>query len=416
MNRRIKKQFISKALSVMLIFSCLTVTAEAEENTAGKQTKALVKAELDATAGAMCNYIKNKISDGQSAIDSTDIKNYTLILKSGYSDENVTRELLNYVKGLIDDKDNPISATYTDFSGNAALSNDYPYIIAFLNEAGENSSDFNGYNFNSALEEAFLDEAVDVNPYLQQYIVSAVNFNRKAFINPDKIIKKAYKAVLDSYTTDENGNSGIDYWGVSVDNNGQCLCVLKSLYTTDNDVKEKLDAAISWTAAQFSDKGEIISWGSPNSSSTALAMKVFSEYNDLNNAKRAFNGMASFKSSSIEGVYESINYQTGEAEADYLYTTPDALMGLLAYYRAIEGIGTLDVIVPDKNTEPDTTKEPADQQETTSALETTAPLETTTADKAEAVPPTGDATPIFAAAAILLLSGTIYLGVNKRHV
>lgn len=145
-------------------------------------------------------------------------------------------------------------------------------------------------------------------------------------------------------------------------------------------------------------------------------MKVFSEYNDLNNAKRAFNGMASFKSSSIEGVYESINYQTGEAEADYLYTTPDALMGLLAYYRAIEGIGTLDVIVPDKNTEPDTTKEPADQQETTSALETTAPLETTTADKAEAVPPTGDATPIFAAAAILLLSGTIYLGVNKRHV
>ena len=92
----------------MLIFSCLTVTAEAEENTAGKQTKALVKAELDATAGAMCNYIKNKISDGQSAIDSTDIKNYTLILKSGYSDENVTGELLNYIKGLIDDKDNPI--------------------------------------------------------------------------------------------------------------------------------------------------------------------------------------------------------------------------------------------------------------------------------------------------------------------
>lgn len=413
MNNKLKKSFISKALSVMLIFSCLTVTATAEENTADAQTKALVKAELDATAGAMCDYIKNKISDGRSAIDCNDLKNYTLILKSGYSDENVTDELLNYVKNLINDKDNPISATYMDFSGNVALSNNYPYIIAFLNEAGENSSDFNGYNFNSALEEAILDETVDVNLYLLQYIVSAVNFNKEAFSEPEKIIEKAYKAVSDSYTTDENGNSGIDYWGVSVDNNGQCLSVIKSLYDTDRDAKEKIDAAIAWTATQFSDKGEIISWGSPNPSSTALAMKVFSEYSDLDNAKKAFNGMASFKSSSIEGVYEAYNYSTGTVEADYLYTTPDALIGLLAYYRAIEGIDTLDVVVPDKNTEPKTTETPTAEQATEQEITTTVSETTTAAYKSEAVPPTGDISPVFAVAAILLLSGTIYLGLNK---
>lgn len=413
MNKRLKKSFISKALSVMLIFSCLTVTATAKENTADAHTKALVKAELDATAGAMCDYIKNKISDDRSAIDCNDLKNYTLILKSGYSDENVTDELLNYVKNLINDKDNPISATYVDFSGNVALSNNYPYIIAFLNEAGENSSDFNGYNFNSALEEAILDETVDVNLYLLQYIVSAVNFNKEAFSEPGKIIEKAYKAVSDSYTTDENGNSGIDYWGVSVDNNGQCLSVIKSLYDTDRDAKEKIDAAIAWTATQFSDKGEIISWGSPNPSSTALAMKVFSEYSDLDNAKKAFNGMASFKSSSIEGVYEAYNYSTGTVEADYLYTTPDALIGLLAYYRAIEGIDTLDVVVPDKNTEPETTETPTAEQATEQEITTTVSETTTAAYKSEAVPPTGDISPVFAVAAILLLSGTIYLGLNK---
>lgn len=340
MNKRILKRIISGALSVMLIFSCLTVPAVAEENTAGEQTKTEVKAELDATAKAMCDYIKNKISDEQSVLDSNDIKNYTLILKSGYSDEAITNELLSLVKDMVNDTENPISATYTDLSGSLALSNDYPYIISFLNEVGENSSDFNGYNFNSALEKAFLDETVDVNPYLEQYIVSAVNFNKEAFLEPDKIIEKAQKAVSDSYTTDDNGNSGIDYWGVSVDNNGQCLYVLKSLYGTDNDVKEKIDASLAWTATQFSDKGEIVSWGSPNPSSTALAVKLFSEFNDLDNAAKALSGMASFKSEDIEGVYEAYNYLTNVVEADYLYATPDALIGLLAYYRALEGIDT----------------------------------------------------------------------------
>lgn len=417
MNRKIFKRVISTALSMMLIFSCLTVPAMAEENTADGQTKLEVKAELDATAKAMCNYIKNKISDEQYVLDSNDVKNYTLILKSGYSDETVTDKLLNLVKDMINDTANPISATYTDWSGNVALSNNYPYIIAFLNEVGENSSDFNGYNFNIELEKAYLDETVTVNPYLEQYVVSAVNFNKEAFSDSEKIIEKAQKAILDSYTTDDSGNSGIDFWGVSVDNNGQCLSVLKSLYSTDNDVKDKIDTALAWTATQFSDKGEIVSWGSPNPSSTALAVKAFSEFNDLDNAAKALNGMDSFKSGDTEGVYEAYNYSSGTVEADYSYATPDALIGLLAYYRALEGIETLDVVVPDKDTETDTTEAPT-QAPTTAANDVSAPSadsETTTAaDKAE-VPPTGDASPLFAVAAILLLSGAAYMGLNRKH-
>ena len=123
--------------------------------------------------------------------------------------------------------------------------------------------------------------------------------------------------------------------------------------------------------------------------------------------------MASFKSSSIEGVYEAYNYSTGTVEADYLYTTPDALIGLLAYYRAIEGIDTLDVVVPDKNTEPKTTETPTAEQATEQEITTTVSETTTAAYKSEAVPPTGDISPVFAVAAILLLSGTIYLGLNK---
>lgn len=408
MNKRILMRFISTALSVMLIFSCLTVAAMAEENTANRQAKTEAKAELDATAMAMCDYIKNKISDEASALDVNDIKNYTLILKSGYSDKTVTDKLLDFVKAMINDTDNPISATYDSY-GSLTLSSSYPYIIAFLNEVGENSSDFNGYNFNSALEEAFLDEAVDVNPYLQQYIVSAVNFNKEAFSEPEKIIEKARKSVLDSYATDESGNTGIDYWGVSVDNNGQCLCVLKSLYGTDTDVKEKIDAALAWTATQFSDNGEIISWGSPSPSSTALAIKAYSEFNDLDNAAKAFGGMASFKSSTIDGVYEAYNYSTDTIEADYLYATPDALIGLLAYYRALNGIDTLAVVTDTDAPGPETpTSEPA--SDPTAEPETTA-----TADKSEEVPPTGDASPVFAVAAILLLSGTVYSGLNKKH-
>lgn len=427
MNKRLFKRFISTALSAMLVFSCFTVPAPAEENTAVTDTKAGVNAELSATAKSMCDYIKNKISGDESVPDHNDFKNYTLVLKSGYSDETVTKKLTDFVKTMINDTANPISATYEDeYSGNAlTLSGYFPYIIAFLNEAGENSSDFNGYNFNRVLEEAYLNENVIVNPWLEQYIVSAVEFNREAFLEPDKIISKAQKSILDSYTSDEYG-TGINYWGVSADNNGQCLSVLKSLYKNDNDVKEKIDAALSWTATQFSDNGEIIYYGSPNPSSTALALKAFSEFGDFENAAKAFNGMASFKSSTISGVYEGYNYSTNEVEADYLYATPDALMGLLAYSRSLEGHDTLEVIVPENepvsepSTEPSTEPDTKAEEESTTLNEetsTSAPATVSASDKDKELPPTGDTAPIAVTvtAAILALSLAVYFGLNKKN-
>lgn len=429
MNSKFLKRFISTALSAMLIFSCLTVPALANEASADEQLKAEVKAELDATAKAMCDYIKDKISDEQSALDSNDIKNYALILKAGYSDETVTDELLKFIKDMIDDTQNPISATYTDYSGSIALSNNYPYIITFLNEAGENSSDFNGYNFNSALEAAYLNETVTVNPYLEQYIISAVSFNKEAFSQPEKIIEKAEKAISDICTTDANGGTGIDYWGVSADNNGQCLVVLKSLYNTDTEIKEKVDNSLAWTAAQLSDNGEIISWGSPNPSSTALAIKAFSEFNDLDKALTAFKGMASFKSSTIDGVYEAYSYTSGVVEADYSFATPDALMGLLSYYRALCGNETLEVIVSnadtdinnntnnDTNNNGNTDENNTDNKgsDNTSADENNQPEETTTAAPAKETPNTADVSSVAAIAAVLLLSGAVYLGFNKKN-
>ena len=382
------KKPVSLILSLVLIISCLCFPAAASD-TPSKET---VAAELNLTAGAMLDAVRANVSN--QTVSYNDFKNYALILKAGISDDTVTNSLIDYIKNHF----------YSD--GTANLEGDfypaawYVYIITFLNETKEDASDFNGINFNKLLEDYYLDSSNDVNIYMEQYIAAAVEFNRDAFTNPDDILTKAKNTVLDSYKDDASG-TGIDYWGISVDNNGQCLSVLAPYYASDDDIKNKADAALAWTETQFSENNAILSWGSESASSTALALKAFAEFGDMENASRAYGGLLTLKASDIEGAYTGY---TGSS--DLSFSTPDALMGLLAYYRALAGKSTLEVVKAD---EPETTAEAesAAQTETTASNDSSTAIGSNDNINSES-PATGDFEPIALLFSVIMASGIIY--------
>lgn len=369
------KKILSMALSIMLLLSCFTITVMADTASAD------VKSELELTANAVLNSIKGNLASESYTVSYEDIKNYALVLKAGVSDEAVTNSLLTFIKDTFNE-----DGTTNGLTGTFYPNTWYAYTILLLNELDYNSSDFNGVDFNSLLETSYNNEATNI--YCEQYVAAAVNHNPDAFSNPNGILEKAKNAILDSYVSDANG-VGIDYWGVSADNNGQCLIVLKPVYSTDESIKTKVDNALIWITEQLSAENAVIYYGNPNPNSTALALKAFAEFGDFTNGSKLFEGLKTFKSNTTPGVYT----YGGE---DSLFTTYDALIGLLAYYRAIEGYNTFDVIE-------------AEIIEPTTDI--TGETATTTEDvNNTATPPTGDYTPIILLAGILAVSGLLYAG------
>lgn len=389
---------VSLVLSLVLAVSCFYAPVLGADET----LKLQVKTELDATAEAMLNNVKSNIAD--SKITQNDFKNYSLILKAGKSDSAVTLSLLNFIK---DNFNNDGTANIT---GTFSPEIWYGYIITFLNEIGENSSDFNGINFNKLLEDYYLEPSNDINIYMEQYITAAVTYNPSSFSKSDDMLKKANETVLSAYLSDASG-TGIDYWGVSADNNGQCLIVLKPSYNDNADIKSKVDNALTWITTQLSPNNAVLSWGSESANSTALGLKAFAEFGDMDNAAKVYNGLLSLKAADTPGAY--IGY---DGNADLNFSTPDALLGLLAYYRALDGKSTLDVVKP---AEPETPAETTTEPETSAVEESTTDIETTTVPVSAPIdgdtPATGDFSPIVTLLAILAVSGVSYTLILKRQ-
>jgi len=360
------KKLISLALTIMLLFSCVNLNAYAIPTNTEIET---LKTEITTTANYLLAGIKENLSKENYILDYSDYISYTMILKSGVSDIAVTDAFLNYLKNNFN-ADGTTSIAANKTSASTSLESAYSGIILFLNQTKNDPASFNNINFISIYENYFMNNVV--NPYTEQYAYAISKQNSNAFNDILAFKNKLKTKSLSHYVTDPVNGTGMNYWGVSADNNGMMFSPLLDYYNTDPTIKAQVDAALTYTSSLFENDYTIMSWGAKSTDSTALALKFFSEFNDLENAKKAYSGLLTFKSADIPGVF-------GENEYDPLYSTKDALLGMLSYLRILEGKYTYDIISNEKiptTVETETTVETIDSQNKNLEAATTKPIST----------------------------------------
>lgn len=383
------KKLISMALTIMLLLSCFCTPVLADTPKSNE-----VKAELDATALYILGSIKSNIDS--NSITYNDYKHYALTLKAGISDNDVTNSLVDFLK------DNFHNDGSTSITGTFYPATWYTYIITFLNEIDMNPSDFNDINFIKLLEDYYLNTDNSIECYIEQYIFAILIQNEDDFSNPSDVKAKIEDSILKLYVDRGDDGVGINHWGIYTDNNGQCLITLKSLYSTDQVTKDKVDAAITWTANQLTSDGTVFAFGSASVSGTALALKALAEYNDVENAAKAYEGLKTLKSSTTSGAYPDY-----AGKDDPNFSSPDALIGLLSYYRSIEGYDTLEVITKEAETTTTPSDNSADINNNKESEESTPDL--------EQAPATGDFSPIILISITLIVSGIAYISYYRKN-
>ena len=353
-----KKPFISMTLSTVLFASAIVAGAGQITPVQAADTKSdleqSVEKDLKATAGYVMSQIKAKLQDSTYVPRYNDYTQTMLAVKAGVTDTDVTNALTAALKAEDSAVLNP--------QGEGTKSLSIAAAILYLNELGENPAEFNGQDLVTLLYNTFM---TDVE--------------------------------YDYYVDGESG-CGIDYYGVSVDNNANVLSAwyLQDLLDSETElpatlkklgldtskleyegVSEKIDAALDWTMDQRDESGAIVSWGSANPDSTALALRWTAEMGDLESAEGYYEALVQFKSETTEGVYTY-------AGTDNIYATVDALWGLVSYDRALNGFWLFDTTAdcqeeetPEETTPEITTPETTTTEETTTGA---AAQETTTGE------------------------------------
>ncbi len=375
-----KRQVISLTMAALLTVSAMAVSMEStwaattqakmvHTSNSSKSIKFIqnqsdtvgqIEADLQDSANYMMTYLEQSISTADYQISYTDYQDAMFAMKAGAQNHKVTGELNAYLKQKLAAYDetflNPYGSTGVQSFALAV-------IILYLEEQGVDVTDYEGINLIERFETIFLAET-EPNPYVYQYI-SAIETNMGKL--SDAVVNKVKDSVLAYYVDNENG-IGIDYWGVSADNNGQVLTALVNAYATDSAVKTKVDGALAWNAAQKDASGAIVSWGAPNASATAMAMRAAAQFGQLEDAAGYYQAMEQFKSATTMGAYTYY----GE---DNIYSSRDALIGLLAYRnklqskdlfavtkKAVEPQPTQDIEIPTPSQAPQSTGEPLETE------------------------------------------------------
>lgn len=426
-----RKQFISMALSAVLAASAVMsgtgLFAQAETTSAENlSVQAEVEKDLLATAGYVMDQIQERITGEDYTISYNDYIQSMLCLKAGVQNGQVVTALTEALKSessLVSDGANSLTIAAA---------------VLFLNEADENPADFAGQDLAAMLYDTFMSEE-DPNPYTYQYVNAAMLQSMKDTERLSAVLNKIRNDVESGYYVDNENGTGIDYWGVSADNNANIFSsfyiqnafdsdaeitgALKDLSIQKSDVEyagvsEMIQKSLSWTMAQCDESGAIVSWGSANPDSTGLALRWTSELAELEKAEQFYRATEQFKSETTKGAYTY-------SGRDSLFATVDMLWGLLAYERALDGYWIFDISA-DCEEEEQTTEETTAEAETTEKVteKETAVLEnetekvtetvTETEKQSSDVPDTADHNMLFVFGAVACMAAGAAVSVRIR--
>lgn len=374
-----KKQILSVVMAAVLTVSALAVTTK---TTTAAQMPEGLEAKIEATAGYMMTDLANKLAQEGYKVSYTDYQDATVILKAGAKNVQVVEKLNAELKAQLDAY-NP--DTFLNPYGSAGVQSlTYATAILYLEEQGEDVKAYDTHDLVSKLETIFTEEA-EPNPYAYQYVAAVADNTKGLSAN---VTAKIKEGVLSYYVAGDKG-TGIDYWGVSADNNGSVLTALVSQYKTDADIQAKVDAAIAWNGTQKDATGAITSWGSANASSTAMAMSMAARFGKFEEAKSYYDAMVQFESQAGDGAYTYM----GDVSA---FSTRDALTGLLAYRNGLAGKSLF--AVTERPVQPTATPAPVEPSKapvepSKAPAVTTAPGQNAEADRSDAPKATQPATP-----------------------
>lgn len=393
---------MNKFLKTFMV-TCLMLVATVSLAFAGEMGE--LDDELKATAEYVSDVVikgqADKVEAGTATFGYNDYLRAVYCLKAGYLSEDVAEALDTALAASVADYDE------SSFMGTGKGTHSYGLAIAilYLQERQADVTDYQDVNMLEKLNTTFLNET-NINPYSYQ-MVAAVT--RLTDYDWDDAVDKIKTDVLAGYKNDDSG-VGYNYWGVSADNNGQVLTALVGLYS-DEDIKNKIDAAIDWTKSTADESGAIISWGSANPDSTALALKFAATFGS-SDAATYYSALGQFKSASTTGVYT----YSGK---DNLFATVDALTGLLAYSNAQAGkdiFAVKNVLAEEPDPEPTPNPDTSVTPEPTLGADDNQPEnagQESNTDNIDNVPETGDnSLVIFVIAAVSVMG--IYVCASKQ--
>lgn len=312
-----KKRVFAMIVTMILMVTTAVVPAwETKAEEADAALKSEVELALSKTASYMMGQVKENVITNGSPVSYMDYQDVMFCLKAGGVDGDVILFLNEALTAQ--------AANETNFLNPYETENMQTYIYAvtvlYLQEIGEDAHNYAGVDFAARLQESYKKETIS-NPYVYPYLNAAAD--------SDEVRNKVTQDVFAYYVDDATG-TGIDYWGVSADNNGQVLTALVNEYKNDEAVQKKIDAALDWNVAQCDESGAVVSWGTPNPNSTALALRAAAEFGRMEEAKGYYEALKQFASTDTPGAYTYM----GE---DSIFSSRDALTGLLAYRNALEG-------------------------------------------------------------------------------
>lgn len=241
---------------------------------------------------------------------------------SGAADESFKESYILSVEDSL--KQNGGKLIFTDsYTGETGESLMYEACAAIaLYKMGVDTSDIGGYNLADIISN--YDLSLVSNPY---HLCEALKAARLTGVSDD--VKARLKDAIMAYYTDNGETGGMDYWGISTDNNGVFVEALAPYMDSDQAVKNAVEKSLRYIenmkrADGYDSSADYASeYGNPDS--TALALRAFAAVNDSEKADEAYNYLMGFKSSETDGAYL---YAGDES----VYAAKDAQAALVAYY------------------------------------------------------------------------------------
>lgn len=331
-----------------------TQTGSGETTTSTANANVPAIADLKAETLATANYILSQ-TDFSDLADTSKFynasRNLILCIRSGADCETATNTYLAAVKQLIN-TDGTLNVAIADYGYPNDIYSSYAYILIVLALTNNDATDFNGTNlvltFNNILRDATDDSLLNgydsvnftntgINPYHVGTITSACAAYKDSMPDYESISAK-FKNALTTLTSE---GKGIDYYGLSADNNAIVYPHFIDMYNYDDVVKALIDSVLNYTEETFFDEndgtthtiyndymtGAVIDEPSPNS--TALSLALYAQFGKNELAAKSYNALMTYKSATTCGAFTYYG-------SDNIYVAQDALIGLTTYMNSLE--------------------------------------------------------------------------------
>ncbi len=365
-----KNSSLHRYVSCIILMVCITLSATFSALAAPNATAPTldtVQMESQKSAAYLmqqANY--SEISNVSTFKDQS--RNLILSIRSGYDCSDNIKAYLEAVTNIMN-ADGTLNMAKNEYASDSKdYYSSYAYLLLVLALAGEDATNFNNHNivslFNDILyntpENDFIYNDTNSNA-LNLYHLGIVNIAVESYSNEMKdytAISEKIKKALKAISTEK----GIHYWGYSLDNNTHVYSYFYNMYTSDSEIKTLIDTILTYTTNTYYDSvngtfnypdyNDSTKFN-PNENSTALAAALYSTYNNSELAAVAFNTLTSlYQSPTTSGAYTFF----GE---DSIFTTYDALYGLVAYQMFLSGkANPFDVSDITKTVKPPAIEEP----------------------------------------------------------